>query len=124
MVNRSIWLESIDQCLFNIYRIGSDEDDESADDESENNEDPSETAVSINARRVNYILDDGEDDATQHDGTAMSGVTEGVEGSEGKDQGQDADQGAGSSKTPQESHSTSTEHMNGNVLAMNGDVCI
>ena len=64
--------------MFNYCRIGSDEDDEDADDESQSNEDPSETAVSINAKMVkNYGEDFEEDNSvkpdvlnTKHDGAS------------------------------------------------------
>ena len=117
-----------------ISRIGSDEDDEDADDESQSNEDPSETAVSINAKMVVINGEDFEEDdsvkpdvSTKADGA--SGKQETVSSkqdvpkkedvgvaaeSEGQgmsgDQG-DADQGASSGKAEQ----NSTEYMNGDV---------
>lgn len=102
-------------------RIGSDEDDFSADDESQSNEDPSETAVSIDARRV--YQDDMDDDAGKQDGTSEVGATNSLTEEKpapgpqsGMDQAKDADQGASSGKVD----SQSTEHMNGDIL--NGDI--
>ena len=127
--------------IFNYCRIGSDEDDEDADDESQSNEDPSETAVSINAKMVkNYGEDFEEDNSvkldvvnTKQDGASGkqestgpkpdtvsskqdSGTARGEE-AVGQtllgDQG-DADQGASSEKTD----ARATEHMNGDVVSL------
>jgi len=80
-------------------RIGSDEDDESATDESQSNEDPSETAVSIDARRIyDNTLPEPSD---RQDGTPDSGTAQQVEGNPlvlSTDQNRDADQGASSGK--------------------------
>lgn len=122
---------SVDASQF-CLRIGSDEDDEDADDESQSNEDPSETAVSINARMVTNGDDFEEDNSVSMKLDGASGKQEvcsakqdtskqedvGVarEGEEAEgqvvsaDQG-DADQGASSGKSDQKS----TEHLNGDV---------
>lgn len=105
--------------MYLFCRIGSDEDDESADDESQSNEDdPSETAVSINARRITDIvsLDDNEDSHPRQEGlseveaTSRSKQALGQPSQCDQDQG-DADQGASNGKTdiPQ------MEYVNGDV---------
>ncbi|XP_052793086.1 pericentriolar material 1 protein-like isoform X3 [Mya arenaria] len=106
-------------------RIGSDEDDESATDESQSNEDPSETAVSITARRTDRCMDEVEGDGARGDSTDTgAGPSQEEEGPIPApvtptqvtliDQGRDADQGASNGKTEE------AELMNGDIL--NGDM--
>ena len=114
-----------------LFRIGSDEDDESATDESQSIEDPSETAVSINARRSDRA--ETEEESERRDGSApdagagsspseearaSSAGTTGTQASQqasGADQGRDADQGASSGKL--------NGTMDDAADYVNGDVC-
>lgn len=104
--------------LYSNCRIGSDEDDESVDDESQSNEDPSETAVSIDAARRKNNSDNIPDSSSRQDSTADSGTAQGEENKPGQapptlsgDQSRDADQGASSGKM----ESQAIEHLNGDV---------